>query len=184
MTMFSLVQPLDNSVLHILVAARFEPLTTLMLAVTTFGEWYVTLPMAAVVVFLLRRRGLLSEATELAYSVVGTTIAVILLKALTVRPRPPVALRIVNEIGYSFPSWHAAISVAFWGYLAFLAMRRITHETWRIVVAAASAGLALIIGFSRLYLGVHYFSDVVGGFVIGILALLLSIHFTRRRQRA
>lgn len=182
--MFALVQPLDNQALYALAAARFEPLTTIMKAVTYFGEWYILLPLSALIIFVLARKGWRIEATELAYSVIGTSIAVVLIKQLAARPRPPVAFRAVAEAGYSFPSWHAAIAVAFWGYLAFLAMRRVRHESGRIALAIASALLAGIIGFSRLYLGVHYFSDVIGGFCLGAIALTLALRATRASRRA
>ncbi len=177
--MFALVQSFDNSVLYALLQLRGEPLTSFMRDVSFFGEWYILLPLAAVLVFLFSRAGLTKEATELAYSVVGTSVVIVFLKTIADRPRPPEALQLVSEVGYSFPSWHAAIAVAFWGYLVYVALRRIKNRSIRLLLVSLTVLLILTICFSRLYLGVHYFSDVLAGFAIGLIALWLSIRFTK-----
>ena len=174
------LQQLDMQVLYTLVSIRTPGMTACMRLVTTFGEWYIVIPLAAIAVTILAKQRFRLEATELAYTVLGTTVAVLIIKELVARPRPPQAFRLVQEIGYSFPSWHASMAVAFWGYLSFLAMRQVRHEWGRIILALFCAALALTIGFSRLYLGIHYFSDVIGGFLLGLVALSLSVHFTRR----
>ncbi len=177
--MLQYIQQLDTAVLLSLVSVRNAPMNSLMEFASIFGEWYVVLPIAAIAVTILAKLRYKTEASELVYTVIGTSLAVVFIKALVGRPRPPETFRLVQEIGNSFPSWHAAIAVAFWGYLSFLAMRQMKHKTGRIVVAFFCAFLALSIGFSRLYLGVHYLSDVLGGYLFGLAALSLSVHFTR-----
>jgi len=173
--MLTIIQSLDDSVLQTLAASRTELVTMVMSAVSFLGEWYILLPAAMGIAFLLWSRGFLQEATALAYAVVGTTIAVTLIKMLGARPRPPEYLRAVAETGYSFPSWHAAIAIAFWGYLAYFAWKRIRNPALRIGVVLLCVLVILATDFSRLYLGVHYFSDVAGGTLLGALILLFAI---------
>ena len=173
--MFLLVQPFDDWVLQTLAASRTEVLTTLMTVVSFLGEWYILLPATAIIVFLLWRRRLILPATQFAYAVVGTFVAAVVLKLVVARSRPPEALRLIAEGGYSFPSMHAAIAIAFWGYLAYLAARRIQNPIGRIAVVISCVFLILITDISRLYLGVHYFSDVVGSTLLAGLVLLISL---------
>ncbi len=91
----------------------------------------------------------------------------LVLKQLLARPRPPVVHPLVSAAGYSFPSGHAMASLIAYGMLAYFAI--LALRTWRARTGAvcAAALLVLLIGFSRLYLGVHYVSDVLGGFAVG-----------------
>ncbi len=91
----------------------------------------------------------------------------LVLKQLLARPRPPVVHPLVSAAGYSFPSGHAMASLIAYGMLAYFAI--LALRTWRARTGAvcAAALLVLLIGFSRLYLGVHYVSDVLGGFAAG-----------------
>lgn len=173
--MFALIQSYDDSILSALVASRAEMVTAVMETISFLGEWYILLPVAGVIVFLLWRRGLVTQAMGLAYAVVGTAIAVTLIKILVARPRPPEYLRLVAETGYSFPSWHAAIAIVFWGYLAYFAITRVKSAPIRLLVFTMCTLLICVTDFSRLYLGVHYFSDVIAGTLLGGLVLLFSI---------
>lgn len=181
--MFSIIQNLDDKVLFFAVSTRSGLLTQMMRILSTFGEWYILLPSAALIVFLFARSGWYFEAKELAYSVIGTSLVVVLLKNIVQRPRPPMALRLVYEPGYSFPSWHAAISIAFWGYLSFLAMRRTKSAALKSTLATLTLVLIALISLGRIYLGVHYLSDVLAGVAIGVAALWLSITYTKFTRR-
>lgn len=178
--MLSLLQRLDSAALAAMVAMRTDTLTAAMRAITLLGEWYVVLPAAALIVFHLSRRRLARDASALALAVGGTATAVVVLKELIARPRPPASLQLVHELGYSFPSWHAAIAAAFWGWLAIAALRHINRGAGCALAVSGCALLVLAIGFSRLYLGAHYLSDVIGGFLLGTLALWLAMKLSPR----
>lgn len=99
-----------------------------------------------------------------------------LLKAIVQRPRPDLSVRLVSESGYSFPSGHSMVAMAFYGLLLWMVWR---YERDRLVKWACSAGFALVIvliGVSRVYLGVHYASDVLAGFCVS--AVWLSVYTT------
>lgn len=116
---------------------------------------------------LLRRRGYGRYAAELLLSMAGGVVLNELLKIWFQRPRPTTAL--LYQYGLSFPSGHAMLSVAFYGCLAGLAVQHGRHWGW----ALALGSWAGLIGLTRVYLHVHYPTDVVAGFAAGAAWLLL-----------
>lgn len=94
-----------------------------------------------------------------------------LLKNLIQRYRPPAPL-VDGITNFSFPSGHALMSVAFYGVLAFYAVRMINNSVIKITILLLLFAVTLLIGFSRIYLRVHYTTDVIAGFSIGICWML------------
>ena len=93
-----------------------------------------------------------------------------LIKIVVKRPRPD--LMIVAETGYSFPSGHAMMSLALFGILIYFACRYIKNKPLKIFVVAGLIVLTILIGFSRIYLGVHYLSDVLAGFSLSFASVI------------
>lgn len=104
------------------------------------------------------------------------TILNLILKNIVQRPRP-VDYRIINESGYSFPSGHSMISLAFYGLIIYVIYKKMNNKVLKYVLMILLFILILLIGFSRVYLGVHYASDVVAGYCITTcyLAIFTSI---------
>lgn len=88
------------------------------------------------------------------------------------RPRPPAALRLVHAGGFSFPSGHTTLATLAYGLLAFLLSMSFPRYRW--IFAAAAAVLAFGVGLSRVYLAVHWTTDVAGGWLLGISWLALA----------
>ncbi len=103
--------------------------------------------------------------------VIATTLN-ILLKNILQRPRP-IEYRIIEDTGYSFPSGHSMISMAFYGFIIYLIYKNIKNKylKWTLIIVLGI--LITAIGISRIYLGVHYTSDVVAGFLIAIAYLII-----------
>ena len=99
-------------------------------------------------------------------------LLLILLKNILQRPRPT-EYRIIEETGYSFPSGHSMVSMAFYGYLIYLIYKYVKNKyiKWTLIVLLSI--LICSIGISRIYLGVHYTSDVLGGFLISLSYLIV-----------
>lgn len=97
-----------------------------------------------------------------------------LLKRILQRPRPE-EFRIINETGYSFPSGHSMISMAFYGFLIYLIYKNIKNKYLKWSLITVLGVLIVSIGVSRIYLGVHYTSDVLAGFLISISYLIIYI---------
>ncbi|MBR2705210.1 MAG: phosphatase PAP2 family protein [Clostridia bacterium] len=95
-----------------------------------------------------------------------------LIKNIIQRPRP-IGHRLIDENGYSFPSGHSMVSMAFYGYLIYIINKKVESKTIRIISTILLSVLIVLIGLSRIYLGVHYTSDVCGGFCVALSYLML-----------
>ena len=97
-----------------------------------------------------------------------------ILKRIVQRPRPT-EYRIIEETGYSFPSGHSMVSMAFYGYLIYLIYKYVKNKYLKYISIILLSILICSIGISRIYLGVHYTSDVFAGFMISISYLIIYI---------
>ena len=117
----------------------------------------------------------------------GATLIGYWLKLTIHRPRPSYATTLMHDVTWSFPSGHAMGSLVGYGMLAYVLCSLATrNHRKRLWIVAGAAILILAIGVSRLYLGVHYFSDVVGGYAAGVIWLFIcvaAVEFARRRHR-
>ena len=95
-----------------------------------------------------------------------------LIKRILQRPRPT-EYRIIEETGYSFPSGHSMVSMAFYGYFIYLIYKYVKNKYVKWISISLLSLLICAIGISRIYLGVHYTSDVLGGFLISISYLVI-----------
>ncbi len=93
-----------------------------------------------------------------------------LLKHIVHRPRPD-GFRLISEVGYSFPSGHSMVSMAFFGLLVWMIWRYERDRTMRVLWSLFFGAVIFMVGFSRIYLGVHYASDVVAGFCVSLVWL-------------
>lgn len=113
----------------------------------------------------------------------GGQVLNLLLKAAFARPRPLYAERFVQEINSSFPSGHAMLSMICYGMIAYLAMRLTSNRITRILIGFTAAMIVVLISISRMYLGVHYLSDVVAGMAAGGLWLSVCVTAMERLRR-
>jgi membrane-associated phospholipid phosphatase len=112
-------------------------------------------------------------ALTLALAVAGTQLVVDLLKLVVSRPRPASNQLVAHASGFSFPSAHSATSVAVYVTLAFLAARACRGRR-RVLAIAAGALVVAAVGASRVYLGAHYPTDVLAGWLTGATVVLVS----------
>ena len=139
--------------------------------ITNFGGALVLIGTTIVLVISIKNRRIgLSIIANLGI-VTGLNIV---LKQIVQRPRPT-EYRIVNETGYSFPSGHSMVSMAFYGFLIYLIYKYVKNQYLKIGLITFLSILIISIGISRIYLGVHYTSDVMAGFCISVSYLVLYI---------
>ncbi len=135
-----------------------------MRLVTALGYYWVVLPLLAGVVFVFYRKGWKLSASLLLVSTLGSSLLTTVLKAVFERARPELFDSGYAASFYSFPSGHATVAVGFYGTLTLILAYRLSgFARWVVVVCGVL--LVLLIGFSRLYLGVHYPTDVLAGFL-------------------
>lgn len=135
--------------------------------ITWFGSVWFFVPASLLTPLVLYRRGLSRYAIELLASMGGGLALNELLKAYFHRARPLTAL--IIQPNYSFPSGHSMMSMAFYGCLAWLAVQHGRHWGWAIMLVC----FAIIIGLTRIFLHVHYPTDVVAGFAGGAAWLVM-----------
>ncbi|HWQ61496.1 MAG TPA: phosphatase PAP2 family protein, partial [Negativicutes bacterium] len=104
----------------------------------------------------------------------GAALLNFLLKHLFERARPDM-FTVISVTGYSFPSGHAMVSLCFYGMVAYLLCRHLPRLAPQLLVYGLTAALVTAVGFSRIYLGVHYPSDVLGGYIAGGTWLLFCV---------
>jgi membrane-associated phospholipid phosphatase len=164
--------------------ANLAPLaTTAFTAVTMLGSTPVLVLAAgaAGAYFVRRRRG--HDAALLVVTLVGAQLLTWILKAIFERPRPSFEDPVATANWFSFPSGHALSAVAFYGALAYVFADRLRSPRARLVGFGAVGLLVAVIGFSRLYLGVHYLTDVLAGYSAGLAWLILMIGVMRAHAR-
>jgi undecaprenyl-diphosphatase len=173
----------DRAVLGETLQARSAELTGLATAITTIGNTASMGLLATLVGLWLirRRRGV--DALFVVGTMAGASALFTGIKRLLDRPRPPLADRLVVVSNESLPSGHATMAVAVLGSLVVLAWHR-RGAMARVAMVAAVAGWAGAVGLTRVYLGVHWFSDVLAGWLVGgawlaLCAALWSWHRTR-----
>jgi membrane-associated phospholipid phosphatase len=177
---------LDNRIADELHEHATRPLTEFFEAVTALGNGIVLAGVAAIAAYLLARRRYYAEAVLMVLAYVGAEVLSYSLKLAFRRDRPFFTDPLATVSTYSFPSGHATVSVAVYGALCLVLLRRLIGPA-RVVCLAATVLLVSLIGFSRLYLGVHFLSDVLAGFSVGLawLALcvvVLDLHHRRRSR--
>ena len=139
--------------------------------ITNFGG-AIFLIIATIILFILIKNKKIGISIISNLAVV--TILNQLLKNILQRPRPT-EFRIVEETGFSFPSGHSMVSMAFYGYLIYLIYKYVKNKYLKWILIVLLSILICTIGISRIYLGVHYTSDVLGGFLISISYLVIYI---------
>jgi undecaprenyl-diphosphatase len=161
----------DRAVLLWIDAHFPEWLDGPMRLVTALGYYWFVLPLLAVTVLVFYLKGWRLSAVLLFVSTVGSFLLTTFLKGVFERSRPELFDSGYTASFYSFPSGHATIAVGFYGTLTLILAYRL-HGYARWLVAACGVSLVLLIGFSRLYLGVHYPTDVLAGFLAAPLWLV------------
>jgi len=142
-----------------------------MRLVTALGYYWVVLPLLAVVAALLYRRGWRLSAVLLLVSIAGSIVLTTVLKGVFRRARPELFDSGYHASFYSFPSGHATVAVGFYGMLTLILAYRLRGKA-RWAVAVSGVIVVLSIGFSRLYLGVHFPTDVLAGYLAALLWLV------------
>jgi membrane-associated phospholipid phosphatase len=170
----------DGAVTAWIVAHRTDWLTSALRVLTDLGGIWFALPLVVASALIMPLRGSRLRTGAMVLLVTGgTSLLVNAIKLLMARPRPTLSEVVAVASGFSFPSGHSAQAVAAYASLAYLIGRRWPARAVRIAAWSAAGLVALVVGFSRLYLGVHWLTDVLGGYLLA--ALWTTIVWTSAR---
>lgn len=153
-----------------------DSLTPIFKIITWFGSATCIILLALILFFTIKNKkvGLLISTNLIIITILNQA-----LKIIVQRPRPT-EYRIINEAGYSFPSGHSMVSMAFYGFLIYLIYKNIKNKYLKISLIVILSLLIVMIGISRIYLGVHYTSDVCAGFLVSLSYLIIYINFANK----
>jgi membrane-associated phospholipid phosphatase len=182
MTEHSLLVRVDHAIVGWLQVHGTEGGESFFNIVSWFGaQAMIGIMIVVVLVFAVRRDWF--RAGAVAIAALGGTLLNTVLKLIFHRGRPEFATEFITHQSWSFPSGHAMNSLVGYGFLAYLLLERTTDLRARIAILLVTTIVVGLVGFSRLYLGVHYLSDVIAGFLAGGIWLLVCITGYRFAKR-
>lgn len=173
--------PFDQPLQEFVRNPLSETKTTFFKSLTFFGNTTTVMTLIALTICYLFIKKYYSELLWVIFTSAFGAILNYLIKFVYQRPRPSIE-HLVDASHYSFPSGHSMASLIFYGSLIVLVHLLIKNKSLQTILSAGLFLLILLIGISRVYVGVHYPTDIIGGFLLGGAVLLASIPlFTRIR---
>lgn len=151
-----------------------DKITNIVKIITIFGSAWVLVPLTLIIIFVVKNK---KYGFIIGLNLLFVYLLNVIIKNIFVRPRPEVAL--IDEVGYSFPSSHTMCSIAFYGLLIFIISKKIKNKSIKYISIILLATLIALIAFSRLYLQVHYLTDVIMGLVYGLICLLIFLNILK-----
>lgn len=171
------LEAVDMAVYKMVHALQCPFLTGFFKVMTNMVHPVVLLIISMAMIHTLRQRQYL---IALFVNLVLAVLLDLAAKGWIMRERPPQGRQLIAETGYSFPSGHAMLAATFYGFILFLIWQTKKSRTYKAVGTAVCLTMIALIALSRIYLGVHYATDVVGGFLAGIIYLIIYTSIARR----
>ena len=167
----------DDPVYNFLHAMFQDKTTIFFLIITSLSSPFVLIVMSLLLLITNKDHKLsFLVILNLLLSTIGNTI----LKLIFLRERPS-DFPLIQESGYSYPSGHSMISMAYYGFLIYIVWQTDWSKKAKIIFSICLGLIIFLIGCSRIYLRVHYPSDVVAGFAISFVYLLTFIHIIKKK---
>ena len=160
----------DKTIYKFIIGFRNDFTDAIFITLTQFGNTYIIIMVIIGLLILFDKKNQIYLAIE-TISIMGINQ---LLKRIIRRIRPN-HLRLITQGGYSYPSGHAMISVAIYGYFLYYIKKNIKNKKLKNILIILLYALIIGIGLSRIYVGVHYPSDILGGYLIGLCIQSLVI---------
>lgn len=169
----------DLKIYNFLVENRNSVLNTFFTTITTLGNALTLIVIAGLSIILFE-----NKKYKILIPVNLATVGLLnfVLKHIFLRQRPD-NLRLIDESGYSFPSGHAMASTAFYGILIYIAYNHVSDKKKRNIICITLCLLILLIDISRVYVGVHYASDVLAGTCFSIAYLIILLKLIRKKEK-
>lgn len=174
----NILEQIDSNVYEILFKTITPTNTSIMIGISFLASAGALITIAIISLLVFKNKKLPKYIT---LNLIISFILNRIIKIIVRRPRPE-AFLLVLENGYSFPSAHAMVGFAFYGFIIYLILKSQKNKRQKIIYTTLLSLLIILIGISRIYLGVHYFTDVLGGFLIALLYLILFIKFIYKRN--
>lgn len=164
----------DDAVRYRVYSMRSEKLTMFWKFITHSGDRDTVILFGVVLLLVksLRKK----YGVKFVIAALSSTALYQVMKYIFQRPRPDIALRLIEESGYSFPSGHSMNCLVSYGILAYLILKYCENRKLAKFLSAGLGLLIILIGLSRVYVGVHYPTDIIGGWSLGIAVLVAMMY--------
>ena len=168
-----LTQNIDQEIYMLVKNMHNQKLTQVLKIITNLGG----IPSLSIIMFILVITLIICKKEKLGIAIMLnlliSSLSYIILKNIFQRSRPEMVQSLISEVGYSFPSGHSCNNMAFYGLIIYLVCENVKNKKLRNLLCIGLGIIPILIGFSRIYLGVHYFTDVIAGFCLGIMCIIL-----------
>ena len=162
---------IDDPIRSEILSWRTDWLTSIMKTITYLGNWQIITLICLILLAIRKTRK--TYGVPLSIGALGVSLANKGLKALIMRPRPDIAEFLIEQGGWSFPSGHSITSMFFFGMAIWLIRKNVQSRKIANVLTVLLTIPLVLIGVSRVYLGVHYPTDVLAGWCLGMMAIAL-----------
>lgn len=161
---------IDSIIYRLIVQnMRNDILTNIFKLITSIGSAFSLISISLLSLIFMKDKKI---SISISINLITSTALNVLLKNVIERPRP-IGYRLINETGYSFPSGHSMVNTAFYGLIIYFIWKNVKNKKIKLISSTVLSLLIILIGISRIYLGVHYASDVLGGMFISISYLII-----------
>ena len=164
----------DDAVRYRVYSIRSEKLTMFWKFITHSGDREIVIMLGIVLLLVKSLRN--KYGVKFAIAALSSTAIYQGMKYIFQRPRPDIALRLIEESGYSFPSGHSMNCLVSYGILAYLLLRYCENRKLAKLLSVGLGLIVILIGLSRVYVGVHFPTDVIGGWSLGIAVLVAMMY--------
>lgn len=162
---------LDNLSHKFILSIRSSFLTAIFKVTTHAATSYFLILLTIILLVIIKNKKIPTLiALNLTFSFLTNETA----KGIFTRERP-IGINLINETSYSYPSGHSMVGLAYYGFLIYLIQKYIKNKKIKNILTIGLIINILSIGFSRIYLGVHYLTDILGGFLLGSIFLIIYI---------
>lgn len=172
----NVITKFDALIYSYIISFKNIHITNFFKIITLFGGEYIILFITFSLMFIKNKKYFLSVLFNM-LSIVSLNY---MLKIFFLRQRP-LDLMIINETGYSYPSGHSMIAVGFYGFILYLIWKSNIKKSFKTILCVLISLLIILIGISRIYLGVHFPSDVIGGYSIAVFYLIIYTSIIRKK---
>lgn len=176
-TITGVTDEIDNLIYKSVESIRSDFLTVVLIGITELGGVVGLFLILLITVIVLFKKNRVKEATAITLNLIISTFTYVILKNIFQRERPVTGNILVDEVGFSFPSGHTTNNVAFYFLAIYLVCINVKNKKIRNISCIILTVIPILIAFSRIYLRVHYPTDVIAGFCLGIVLVVLFVTF-------
>lgn len=162
---------IDSLVHSYILNIRNHNLTIILKTITNLGGANFLIVLSVILLIIIKKKKIpLYISINLICAFLTNEIA----KNIFTRSRP-IGINLIDETGLSYPSGHSMVSLSYYGFIAYLLYKNSKNKITKSIIVTTLFLTIILIGFSRIYLGVHYLSDIIGGFLLSIIYLTIYI---------